>query len=72
VASELVADIPLATLGEVLLVTASHGRTANRACPVAVEENADRVVFVLTACATVAFDLIVAVGSIVLAALMAH
>ena len=72
VASELVADIPLATLGGVLLVTAYRMVEPRTVRALLRSENADRVVFVLTACATVAFDLIVAVEiGIVLAAVLA-
>lgn len=71
-AASLVATIPLAALGGVLLVTAYRMIEPRTVRTIFKSSRGDRIIFVLTAAATIAFDLIVAVEiGVVLACIMA-
>src|SRR5699024_9916499 len=69
-AAPLVAQIPLSALAGVLIVTALRMIDARTARSILRSTRPDALVFALTALATMAFDLITAVGLGVLAAIL--
>lgn len=71
-AASLVAQIPLAALGGVLIVTAYRMIEPRTVRAILGSSRSDRIIFVLTATATIVFDLIVAIEvGVVLAAVVA-